>query len=368
MKPTARYAALNRYIELSQSLGIDPVYLMRANGLDPSLLAFQDTRIPAVAVVQLLEDSAMASGCDDFGVRLAELRQFSNLGPLSLVLREEPDVRSALELLIRYEHTYNEAMRLRMTERNELAAMTVGFDLGEEMVCRQGLELAVGVVHGILREFLGPDWHPVSVCFSHPAPATRAIHERFFGVTPQFDHAFTGLVLYSSDLAAGNRMADPNLRTYAQQFLRSLAAPKDLTTLDRVRELIKLFLPAGRCSLQQIARELQFDRRTLHRHLAAHGETFTTLLDAVRAELAEQYLPNGRYSLSDISQLLGFAAPSGFSRWFRQQYGCSASEWRTARSAVLALRRDRGSLGSVSRSYWRRTCRMGGSSGYRGSA
>ena len=25
MKPTARYASLNRYIELSQSLGIDPV-------------------------------------------------------------------------------------------------------------------------------------------------------------------------------------------------------------------------------------------------------------------------------------------------------------------------------------------------------
>jgi AraC-like DNA-binding protein len=334
LKPTARYASLNGYIELSKSLGMDPVRLMRANGLDPSLLAFQDTRIPAAAVVQLLEDSASESGCDDFGVRLAELRQLSNLGPLSLVLREEPDVRSALELLIRYEHTYNEAMRLRMTERNELAVMTVGFDFGEEMPSRQAVELAVGVVYGILREFLGRDWHPVSACFSHSAPAEHTVHERFFGVTPQFDHPFTGLVLYSSDLAAANRMADPNLRTYAQQFLRSLAVPKDMTTLERVRELIKLFLPAGLCSLTQIAHELQSDRRTLHRHLAAHGETFTTILDAVRVELAEQYLPNGRYSLSEISALLGFAAPSGFSRWFRQQYGCSATEWRAERSAV----------------------------------
>jgi AraC-like DNA-binding protein len=334
VKPTARYASLNGYIELSQSLGIDPVRLMRTIGLDPSLLAFQDTRVPAAAVVQLLEDSASESGCDDFGVRLAELRQLSNLGPLSLVLREEPDVRSALELLIRYEHTFNEALRLRMTERNELAVMTVGFDFGEEIPCSQAVELAVGVVYSILREFLGPDWHPVSSCFSHSAPADAAVHERFFGVTPQFDHPFTGLVLYSSDLAAANRMADPNLRTYAQQFLRSLGAPKDMTTLERVRELIKLFLPAGLCSLTQIAHELQFDRRTLHRHLAAHGETFTTILDAVRVELAEQYLPNGRYSLSDISQLLGFAAPSGFSRWFRQRYGCSATEWRAERSAV----------------------------------
>ena len=223
-------------------------------------------------------------------MRLAELRQFSNLGPLSLVLREEPDVRSALELLIRYEHTFNEAMRLRMTERNELAALSVAFDLGEEMSCRQSLELAVGVVHGILREFLGPQWHPVSVCFSHGPPADCTVHERLFGVAPQFDHPFTGVVLYSADLSARNRMSDPNLRAYAQQFLQSLAAPKDMTTLERVRELIKLFLPAGLCSLTQIARELQCDRRTLHRHLAAHGETFTTILDAVRVELAEQYL------------------------------------------------------------------------------
>ena len=336
MKPTARYASLNRYIELCQSLGVDPVQLLRGSGLDPSLLAFQDTRVPAAVVAGLLEDSAAASGRDDFGVRLAELRQFSNLGPLSLVLREEPDVRSALELLIRYEHTYNEAMRLKLSERNELAVMSVGFDFGEEIPCRQALELAVGVVHGILREFLGADWHPVSACFTHDAPADCAVHERFFGVTPQFGHPFNGLVLYGTDLAAPNRMSDPNLRTYAQQFLRSLATPRDLTTVDRVRELIKLFLPAGRCSQAQIARELQFDRRTLHRHLTAHGETFTTLLDAIRSELAEQYLSVGRYSLSDISQLLGFSAPSGFSRWFREQYGCSASEWRAARSEVPA--------------------------------
>jgi AraC-like DNA-binding protein len=333
LKPSARYASLNRYIELSQSLGIDPVRLMRSNGLDPSRLAFQDTRIPAAAVIQLLEDSAAESGRDDFGVRLAELRQFSNLGPLSLVLREEPDVRSALELLIRYEHTFNEAMRLRMTERNELAALSVAFDLGEEMSCRQSLELAVGVVHGILREFLGPQWHPMSVCFSHGPPADGTVHERLFGVTPQFDHPFTGVVLYSADLSASNRMSDPNLRAYAQQFLQSLAAPRDMATLDRVRELIKLLLPAGMCSQSLIARELQCDRRTLQRHLAVHGETFTTLLDAVRVELAEQYLLTGRYSLSDISQLLGFSAPSGFSRWFRIRYGITASEWRAERSA-----------------------------------
>jgi AraC-like DNA-binding protein len=337
MKPMVRYASLNRYIELSQSLEIDPIRLMRNVGLDPSGFAVQDTRVPAEAVTQLLEDSASASGCDDFGVRLAELRQFSNLGPLSLVLREEPDVRSAIELLIRYEHTYNEALRLRMSERDELATIEVRLDFEDEQrPCRQAVELAVGVLRGVLREFLGPDWQPVSVCFAHPAPPDSTVHDRVFGLTPLFDQPYTGLVLYSRDLAASNRISDPNLRAYAQQFLRSLGAPKDLTTIDRVREMIKLFLPAGRCSLAQIARELHVDRRTLHRHLAAHGETFSTLLDETRAELAERYLSNSRYSLTEISLLLGFCAASGFSRWFRAQYGCSASEWRAKKLTAAA--------------------------------
>jgi hypothetical protein len=44
-----------------------------------------------------VEISAAASGRDDFGLRLAGFRRLANLGPLALAIREEPDVRSALD-------------------------------------------------------------------------------------------------------------------------------------------------------------------------------------------------------------------------------------------------------------------------------
>ena len=50
----------------------------------------------------------------------------------------------------------------------------------------------------------------------------------------------------------------------------------------------------------------------------------------LRALLAERYLPVERYSLTEISQILGFGAPSAFSRWFRQRFGVSPSEWRAS--------------------------------------
>jgi len=334
VKPMARYAALSGYLELSQSLGIEPIPLMRAAGVDPSGLMTQDARLPAESIARLLEDTAAASGCEDFGVRLAARRQLSNLGPLSLVLREEPDVRSAINLLIRYEQSYNESLRLRMHERDEVATITVAFAFGTDLPCRQAQELVVGVLHGILREFLGSAWQPFSVCFPHPSPAEVSSYQHYFGQAPHFDQPFTGLVLSCSDLDAPNQMSDPTLREYAWQYLRSWATPNDDNTAAGVLELIEVLLPAGRCSLEEVAHNLRVSSRTLQRQLEASGETFSRLLDTKRAELAERYLLHGRYSLTEISLLLGFAGLSGFSRWFREQYECSPSAWRANSTAA----------------------------------
>jgi AraC-like DNA-binding protein len=322
---------LNRYVELARDLGIDPVSLMRVHGVDPAGLANPDHRFPAAAAARLLEETAALTRHDDFGLRLAELRQMSTLGPLSLVLREEPDVRSALTLLLRYEHSYNEALRMTMTDRNELATIRLWLDFGEELASRQSIELGIGALHGILREFLPADWSAVSVCFPHPAPESLETHERVLGPNLTFDHEFAGIVLLTTDLATPIATSDPHLRAFAQQFLRSLGTPRDATLRDRVREMIELLLPAGRCSASQVASNLGMDRRTLHRRLASRGETFSSVLDATRADMAERFLRSGRYSLSEISLMLGFSAPSGLSRWFRQRYGCSPSEWLAQR-------------------------------------
>jgi hypothetical protein len=123
--PLARYASLNNFVELTRSLGLDPAAMVREAGLDPAGLDAQDRWAPAGAIAELLERAAAASGCD-FGIRLAELRRFSNLGPLSLVVREEPDVRSALRILRRYEHLYNEALHIHLAEADAAATIRIG--------------------------------------------------------------------------------------------------------------------------------------------------------------------------------------------------------------------------------------------------
>ncbi|HZM79413.1 MAG TPA: helix-turn-helix domain-containing protein [Candidatus Limnocylindrales bacterium] len=61
-------------------------------------------------------------------------------------------------------------------------------------------------------------------------------------------------------------------------------------------------------------------------------ETFSSIADSMRAGLAERYLSNDRYRLTEISTLLGFAAPSAFTRWFGRRFGTSPTQWRGRRA------------------------------------
>jgi AraC-like DNA-binding protein len=106
-----------------------------------------------------------------------------------------------------------------------------------------------------------------------------------------------------------------------------LAPRANATMRDNARECIQALLPSGLCSADRVAKHLGVDRRTLHRHLARDGETFSILIDSVRSELALRYIDNRDRSLTSVAELLGFSALSAFSRWFRGRFGCSISQW-----------------------------------------
>lgn len=327
-KPLARYAALSGYVELSRKVKIDPISMMRAASLDPSSLDLQDRWIPAASVTQLLEMSAAASGHPDFALRLAEHRLLSALGPLSMSFREQPDARTALQMLMRFQHMYNEALNMQVTERGGLSTIEVTIDTGEPAPVRQSVELAVAVVRQLLSSLLGERWHPVSVTFTHPRPVDESTHRRLFDAPLKFSGAYNGIVVYTADLDQANRFADPGLVSYAQKLLESQVSHAQPAIEDRVHELVEMLLPTGRCSIDQVARSLGVDRRTVHRRLAKVGLTFTEVLDSTRRELAGRLVVANRHSLTEVSEMLAFSTPSSFSRWFTQQFGVSPRQWR----------------------------------------
>ena len=335
-QPLVRAAALTHFADVAAQCGLDGRRLVAEVGLPARCLEEPDLKVPARLVGRLLERAAALADEPAFGVRMAEQRRLSNLGPLALLVRDEPTLRSALEALVRHLHLHNEALMVRLEQVGNLVSIQAELwsERGEPQA--QATELVVGVTYRVLGIFMGAAWRPRLVCFAHAASGSAsAAHRRLFGSAVEFGHQFSGIVCQAADLDAPNPAADPVMARYSRRLLaRDLErGTADATMAERVRQLVVLLLPHGHCRVDAVARHLGVDRRTVARRLAAEGFTFSELLDGVRADLVERYLgaaagprgPKAARPLADLAVLLGFSAPSAFSRWHRQRFGRAPS-------------------------------------------
>jgi AraC-like DNA-binding protein len=323
-----RSASLTHYAAVARAAGLDPARMLREFGLPQRCLGDAEIKIRIDAARRLLEASAERSGVEAFGLLMAEARRLSNLGPLGLLVREQPTLRLAIEAFARYARRMNEELLFTIEEAGDVVVLREEFIIGYASPVRQSTELAVGVAFQMLRTLLGPDWRPRRVCFAHDAPANRSVHERIFGHGVEFGHDLNGIVCAKADLDLPNLGADTAMAKYARDLLEtSLTGPADEMSRD-VRELVVMLLGTGSCTIERVAQHMGIDRRTIHRRLAREQQTFSALVDAVRRELAERYLKDRSRPLAEVSSLLGFAALSGFSRWYRRQFSSRASDVR----------------------------------------
>ena len=332
MPRLVRSASLTNFAEVARAAGLDPHRLLSEFGLPQSCLREPELKVPIEAVRSLLEASAERSGVEAFGLMLAEKRRLSNLGPLGLLMREQPTLRLAVEALARYANRINDALFLTIEDGADVVVLREEVIVGGAGSVRQSTELAIGVAFRSLQALLGPGWRPLRVCFAHDAPANRTVHERVFGRIVEFGHDFNGIVCARADLDAPNPNADPAMAKYAEELLETTLARKPRDMSDQVHQLVVTLLGTGQCTIDLAAQHLGVNRRTIHRHLLQEGQSFSAIVDAVRRELASRYMKDPRRSLAEISALLGFSAPSGFSRWYRRQFSDKPSERRVRTS------------------------------------
>jgi AraC-like DNA-binding protein len=325
-----RSASLATFSEVARAAGLDPNALLREFELPARCLAEPELRVPVDNVRRLLEASADRSGIEGFGLRMAQARRLSDMGPLGLLMRELPTLRDAIEACATYANRLNESLYLFIEETDNVVVLREDLIVGTPGPLRQSTELAIGVVFRVLQQFLGANWRPLRVCFSHDAPVDRSDHDRLFGRRAEFGQPFNGIVCASRDLDVANPNADPGIAKLARQMLEASSSDTPEKLSAQIRRLVLGLLSSGACNIEVVAQHLGVDRRTVHRRLTQEGETFSNIVAGVRRELAVRFLADPQRNLAEISSALGFSSISGFSRWHRQQFGRTASSQRAA--------------------------------------
>lgn len=322
MTRLVRSAALTNFAQVATQSGLDARALVAEAGLPQACLHHPDLKVDAEVVLDLLERAAALAREPAFGLRMGETRRLSNVGPLAVAIRDVPTLAHVLDVLVRFIRTHNEALVIHRAREGRFTTIRLELMTDRPNKCRQGIELAVVATFRAISLFMGAQWRPKAVFFSHSAPRSLAVHRRIFGSNVEFSQDFNGIVCDSADLDAPNPSADPVMARYAEQLLQGMAGRPD-GFHDQVRELVLLLLPLGRCTAEVVAQHLGCDRRTVNRRLATQGTSFHKVVESHRMRMASQYVEAGELTLAQIAALLGFSSRTALSRWYRAQFGHS---------------------------------------------
>jgi AraC-like DNA-binding protein len=312
--------------------------MLRKVRLPVSCLERPDLRIAVAGVRRLLESSAAAAGIDEFGLRMADRGGLSNLGSVALVVREQATIGNAIEALSRFIHIHHEGMRLKIERHEDVVTISITLRGGRPRAPRQSTEMALGSIHRIIGSLFGDDWQPLDVHLGHAPPRNRRYYRSFFRCNVIFNSEIDAILLAARDLDRPIPSAHPLIAHYLRQRVEAIEN-RSSNWDDKVAELVRSLLPAGECSIERVAGHLACDRRTIHRHLAARGTSFSEILDTERSDLAMRLIEDGERPLKEMAALLGFSAQSAMARWFRARFGCSISQWRSDDGQRAALAR-----------------------------
>lgn len=321
-----RAVTLSGYLEVASSIGLDGYWMLRHAGIAPAALDDPDSRISAAAAIHLLERSARRAGNDNLGILMAERRSFASLGPITLLLDRLPTTRDVLAALMEFRRHMNDIVSVDLEEDGGTALIKIGFT--PEYAQVQITDFAVTIGYRVLIGASGGRWAPATVHLTRPVPQDMTPWRRIFPMPIEFGSMFNGFACSSESLDIPNPNADPEMALHAERLLRLVQLPiEDSPITDRVLRAIALLLPNGQARLEPVAAQLGIGVRGLQRSLEQEGSTFAGLLGDVRRELAQVYL-TGSQSITTISEQLGYASPSAFTRWFASEFGASPQAWR----------------------------------------
>ena len=191
-------------------------------------------------------------------------------------------------------------------------------------------ELLLMLLYGLSCWLVGRRIPILRTEFSYAEPAHSAEYRLMYCADLRFNRPHTLLAFEASYLdlpvVQTERSAKEFLRTAPESILLKYKNGSSLTA--RVRRRLRQFLPGTVPDFERLAEEMGMNPATMRRRLHEEGESYQSIKDQLRRDLAISYLSHSKRSVMDIALELGFSERSAFHRAFRKWTGASPGEFR----------------------------------------
>jgi AraC-like DNA-binding protein len=316
--------------EYAKERGIDVEALLRKSGLTPAQIEQPAVRLSVQSQIRFLELAARAFQDDFLGFHLAQKFELRAIGLLYYVLASSDTLDEALQRAARYSTIVNEGIVLKYRDGNEsgIAFEYVGVARRSD---RHQIEFWMTALVRICRQLTGRRLPASRVRVAHQRSGDTSEMSAFFGGDVTFGAAVDDVAFPASSTPVALVGADTYLNQMLVQYCEEALARRETNRSPfglKVENAITLLLPHGKARVGEVARKLGVSQRTLARRLASEGQTFASVLQSLRSDLAKRHLSDEGLSISQIAWLLGYQDVSAFTHAFKRWTGRPPGEVR----------------------------------------
>ncbi len=309
--------------ELYESVGLDKELFIEESLQRVSL---KSLLIPFDKFIYLLEATAVKLDFPDIAMQLARQQDIMILAPVGPKLNRCSTVLEALEIIIKYLKLLVSGYQIELQTQHDSLTLTFSLDLPHVQEMIQYQDYAVASAVSVLHELLGKS-HPIRACYflrSERNQKRISEYSNYFGCPVTFNSRTLSLAVDSSIL---QQDIGPLVKQINAKINHALMSYSE-GIVDQVTKVISFSLANGNSNIKDIASSMNYSQRTLQRKLSQQNTSYSALLDSVRFNLANQYLTNTYYRLTDIAALLDYSDLSSFSRSYYRWCGIYPLEYR----------------------------------------
>jgi AraC-like DNA-binding protein len=322
-----------RLLSFTSKKGIKVADLLKKAGVDKSILANTDEKIPLELYYSIMDAAIEMTNDGYFGLHMGESADPGDISILGYIMASCRTVKEALEKIGKYFAIIGSTQRLTLiVEKDNARLMWDMIKYFPNMCIKHCIDLGLSNTYNMLQNIADKPVDIQEVWVKAGPPYDMSEYNRIFKCPILFNQPYPGLVFPSDALDIPLKHPNPVLLSLLEHHANSFLNKIDEEDQFSRKISLRFFesIQGSNATIEEMAKDLGMSKRVLQNKLKEEGVTFSELANNVRQELAKSYLAEKRYTIDDITYLVGFSEPSVFRRAFKRWTGMTASQYRSS--------------------------------------
>jgi len=324
---------LQRLFSFTSKKGIDTDDLLKKAGVEKSLINNTDNKLPLEDYYCILDGAIDLTGDPYFGLHMGEGADAGDLSILGYIMTSCRTVGEALEKVGKYFGIIGSVLNIYLKVEGDYAKLI--YDMRQHFpnkCIKHCIDTGLANFYSMIKNIASEPVEIKEVWLKTKAPEDLGEYKRIFKCPILFSQPIAALVFPSKALDIPLTHPNPALLSLLEHHANSFLSKIDEKDYFFRKISLLLFeqIQGNNPTIEDVAKYLGMSVRVLQKKLKEEGLTFSQIATNVRKELAKSYLAEKRYTIDDITYLLGFSEPSVFRRAFKMWTGMTPGHYRSS--------------------------------------